>query len=409
MSDLDQVVDVDNPSEHSDDMAPESCDEMKPTRSKKFILILSIALAFSLVAVAGGCAWMWRHHWRKVQLTVNGQTVTQRVDTTAVAMLEANGNFNAHPGNYVDVEGVTLREGEGEPIAVTVNGDVLSQDQKKTMRIPEGAQVSVESGRDIVEDHEVTTEPIAHGAQITFGGAIQMRSSLGKDGVKEFWAGKQSAKRVEHGVTEEASDLVVVPLSPKPEGKKVIAMTFDDGPSQFTPTYLDILKARGIKATFFMVGQNVKASPEIAQRVVAEGHQIAGHTYNHPDLSNTKVEDARQNIADGFAAIKEVTGRDVDTLRAPYGAFYEQQWKDLGDLISKNVLWDIDTLDWKRPGAAAIKNAVLSNAHNGAIVLMHDGGGERSQDIEALPGILDELKAQGYEFVTVDELIEMSK
>lgn len=92
-------------------------------------------------------------------------------------------------------------------------------------------------------------------------------------------------------------------------------------------------------------------------------------------------------------------------IRAPYGAFTDTEWARSADLISCNVLWNIDTLDWKRPGAAAITDMVLSNAFNGSIVLMHDGGGNRSQDIEALPTIIDKLKAQGYTFLTVSELM----
>ena len=103
-----------------------------------------------------------------------------------------------------------------------------------------------------------------------------------------------------------------------------------------------------------------------------------------------------------------VLGSMLYAFRAPYGAFGEQQWRDAADLIDMNVLWDIDTLDWKRPGAEAIVKTVLDNAHNGAIVLMHDGGGDRSQDIEALPDIIDKLREQGYEFVTVEQLAAMA-
>ena len=92
-------------------------------------------------------------------------------------------------------------------------------------------------------------------------------------------------------------------------------------------------------------------------------------------------------------------------MRAPYGAFTAQDWGRAGDLISCNVLWNIDTLDWKRPGADAIRSNVLNGAFNGAIVLMHDGGGDRSQDVEALPGIIDGLQKAGYQLVTVSELM----
>ena len=94
-------------------------------------------------------------------------------------------------------------------------------------------------------------------------------------------------------------------------------------------------------------------------------------------------------------------------IRAPYGAFTATEWARSADLISCNVLWNIDTLDWKLPGASSITNNVLTNAYNGAIALMHDGGGNRSQDVEALPAIIDGLRADGYELVTVSELMEL--
>ena len=94
-------------------------------------------------------------------------------------------------------------------------------------------------------------------------------------------------------------------------------------------------------------------------------------------------------------------------MRAPYGAFTEQEWARAGDIVGCNVLWNIDTSDWERPGAQAIADAVLNNVHNGSIVLMHDGGGNREQTVEALPMIIDGLHDQGYTIVTVGELIEL--
>ena len=93
--------------------------------------------------------------------------------------------------------------------------------------------------------------------------------------------------------------------------------------------------------------------------------------------------------------------------RAPYGAFTEVEWARAGDVVAANVLWNIDTRDWERPGPEAITRAVLDNAYNGAIVLMHDGGGNREQDIEALPGIIDGLRERGYTLVTVGELMKL--
>ncbi len=189
---------------------------------------------------------------------------------------------------------------------------------------------------------------------------------------------------------------------------RVVALTFDDGPSQYTGRILDVLKDKGIKATFFNLGQNAANNAAAARRVVSEGHQLASHSNSHPNMPDLDRDTMRADIGAGFDALHAAAEVDTKVFRAPYGAFGEQQWRDAADLIDMNVLWDIDTLDWKRHGAEAIVKTVLDNAHNGAIVLMHDGGGDRSQDIEALPDIIDKLREQGYEFVTVEQLAAMA-
>ena len=210
------------------------------------------------------------------------------------------------------------------------------------------------------------------------------------------------------GVTGEPQDTIVVPLNPRPEGKKVIALTFDDGPSKYSGPILDILKEKGVKATFFDVGEECLSFPDAEKRMLEEGHQVASHSNTHPDMPTLSRDALRAEIIAGFSNMKKASGHVTKVLRAPYGAFGKKQWQETSDLIDMNVLWDIDTLDWKRPGAKAIHDAVMTGAHNGAIVLMHDGGGDRSQDVEALPGIIDDLKKQGYEFVTVEQLIKMA-
>ena len=162
-----------------------------------------------------------------------------------------------------------------------------------------------------------------------------------------------------------------------------------------------------MKATFFDVGESSAQYPKQEKRMLAEGHQVASHSNTHPYMPKMGRDELRAEITAGFDNLKKASGLETKVMRAPYGAFGVEQWKQCADLLDMNVLWDIDTEDWKMPGAQAIHDAVLKNAHNGAVVLMHDGGGDRSQDVEALPGIIDDLKKQGYEFVTVEQLSEM--
>ena len=351
---------------------------------------------------------MWEHHWRSITVNANGTDYSVRVDTTLGALLDEHAMFDRKPGALLAIDGSVIDKHGGKPVSVQVNGRDVDKADRADTALPERATVTVSDGEDVTEEHTVEQRPIAHGASIaTVGGSIQIKRSDGKDGVREVWVGRKSGKEVEKDVLEQPTDLLVESISPRPAGRKVIALTFDDGPSKYSAPILDILRDKGVKATFFDLGQQAASYPAAEQRMKAEGHQVASHSNSHPNMPTLSRDELRADITAGFDNIKAASGVETRTMRAPYGAFGEQQWKDAGDLIDMNVLWDIDTLDWKLPGAQAIHDTVLSNAHNGAIVLMHDGGGDRSQDVEALPGIIDDLKKQGYQFVTIDQLLAM--
>lgn len=206
-------------------------------------------------------------------------------------------------------------------------------------------------------------------------------------------------------VVQEATDMKIASLTPKPsDGGKYIALTFDDGPSSYTQQILDILAQKGVHATFYNLGNQGGKSPSLTKAVLDGGHELASHTNQHQNLPTLSKDDLRSEITSSLMfsrRLREAPADDSRTLRSIHGT----EWARSADLVSCNVLWNIDTLDWKRPGAAAITDMVLSHAFNGSIVLMHDGGGDRSQDIEALPHIIDKLKAQGYTFLTVSELM----
>ena len=165
--------------------------------------------------------------------------------------------------------------------------------------------------------------------------------------------------------------------------RKMIALTFDDGPDPTTtPQALSILKKYNAKATFFMVGKNVNAYPDIAKQVRKEGHQIGNHTWNHPQL-----------------AIQKATGVQTKIMRPPYGAINSAIQYGVDQSY---IMWDVDSLDWKSHNTTAILNEVKKAVKPGSIILMHD---IHQTTIDALPALLDYLKAQGYTFVTVDELL----
>ncbi len=187
-----------------------------------------------------------------------------------------------------------------------------------------------------------------------------------------------------------------------------IAMTFDDGPSaENTPRLLDILKKRGIKATFFLLGECVAQNPELAKRIVAEGHEIANHSWSHPSLNKLGEDGITSQLQRTHEIVEEKTGVSMTLMRPPYGALTPNQrgWvnKKWGYKI---ILWDVDPLDWKVRNAAHVEHEILKQTVSGSIVLSHD---IHKTTVDAMPETLDALAAKGFKFVTVTELLAMNK
>src|SRR5213596_4361951 len=186
-----------------------------------------------------------------------------------------------------------------------------------------------------------------------------------------------------------------------------IAMTFDDGPSAtLTPKLLDLLAAHHIKATFFVIGENVAEHPEIVARAAQEGHEIANHSWSHPNFGKMSDENVRRQLWRTDDAIKNATGKRPTLLRPPYGSITAREKRWIHDEFGyRIILWDVDPYDWKRPGPAVVRNRILKETHRGSIVLSHD---IHPGTNEAMPSTLDALEAKGFKFVTVSELIGMA-
>jgi peptidoglycan/xylan/chitin deacetylase (PgdA/CDA1 family) len=185
--------------------------------------------------------------------------------------------------------------------------------------------------------------------------------------------------------------------------RHVVALTFDDGPSPYTSAVLDVLKREQVHATFFLIGQQVAGGASLVRRELAEGHMLADHTWSHANVSGGGAFASGQ-IGSTASAIQRATGFRPCLFRAPYGAVSGSLIGLAHGLGFTTVEWDVDPQDWALPGSGAIYSRIVGTTHNGSIILMHDGGGPRSQTLAALPGIIHTLKARGYGFVTVDQL-----
>lgn len=190
--------------------------------------------------------------------------------------------------------------------------------------------------------------------------------------------------------------------------EKVVAMTFDDGPHPtLTPKLLDILKARNIKCTFFVIGRSAKTYPNIIRRMIAEGHEVANHTWTHASLTSRSDAQIRTELQQSEDALVAAANYRPHLIRPPYGAI-NTRIKQLmfSEFGYSTIMWSVDPQDWRRPGVSVVTSRLVNGAHPGAIMLAHD---IHPPTIEAMPAMFDQLLAKGYQFVTVSQLLNMEK
>jgi peptidoglycan-N-acetylglucosamine deacetylase len=185
-----------------------------------------------------------------------------------------------------------------------------------------------------------------------------------------------------------------------------VALTFDDGPSPYTPQVLAILNQYHVKATFFLWGQHVQQFPGYAQQELAAGHTLGNHTFTHPHLTTLSSSNILSELTRTQNAIRQATGFTPTLFRPPYGEYNSTVLADAGQVgLSSTIIWSYAPQDWTLPGASVIASRVLSNTSNGSIILLHDGGGDRSQTVSALPTIIQGLQARGLRLVTVPQIL----
>lgn len=190
--------------------------------------------------------------------------------------------------------------------------------------------------------------------------------------------------------------------------KKIVALTFDISWGTNTPMpVIDILKNNDIKCTFFLSGPWVKQYPDIPKRIQADGHEIGSHGYRHINLSNLSKNEIKDEIKKAHDNIKEVTGIDANLIRTPNGDFNDTVIEAIHEVNYEAIQWETDSLDWMNPGVNNIVERVTKKVHPGDIILMH-ASDTCKQTTEALPLVINNLKNQGYEFVTVSELLKLT-
>ncbi len=187
--------------------------------------------------------------------------------------------------------------------------------------------------------------------------------------------------------------------------RRELALTFDDGPGPYTPRVLAVLKRFHVKATFFEIGRNVAAYPAFTARLAKAGMAIGDHTETHPPMAQLGAGAQASELDQAARAIQAAGAPRPLLFRPPYGSFDASTLQLLRDRSMMMVLWTVDTSDYALPGVSRIIYTALSGARPGAVILMHDGGGDRSETVAALPRIIERLRQRGYKLVTVPELL----
>lgn len=190
-----------------------------------------------------------------------------------------------------------------------------------------------------------------------------------------------------------------------PQSKKAIALTFDDGPDgNITPKIMDALDKKSVKATFFFQGNHVASKTKVVKRAFEEGHQIAVHSYSHPQLTKISEKSVKSEMNKTAKAVKKIIGYEPLYFRPPYGDMDEKTLKYI-DRDYQVVIWSVDTMDWvKGTTGKEIANFIISNAKPNDIILMHSSEGKKAT-LEAVPLIIEGLGKKGYTFYTLEQMI----
>lgn len=372
------------------------------------LIAVAVVVVLAIVGIFAFNNWMGS---KPVEVTLNGDQVTISGAERSVGGLLDNNVVSVTPGNYVAVDGSTIRQGEGTRCTAKVNGNDTDD---MGMHLNGGDKIEISNGTDITEpytDSEPQTLP--HKTELKGVGAVHLYSNNAQDGEQVTRTGKESGITATV-TTKEPVDNIVQYYNVNSNGDKVIALTFDDGPwDKQTDEILDILEQNDAKATFFTVGQCISGHEKELQRAASMGCEIGTHTWDHAEGSGEGVslikmstDERKQEVQKGLEAIKNATGQEASTIfRCPGGNFDTSVATDLEGIVTAEIGWNVDATDWKKPGADVIAQRIQS-AGPGNIILMHDGGGDRSQTIEGLRQALPKLKEQGYSFITVQELLE---
>ncbi|MDP1809684.1 MAG: polysaccharide deacetylase family protein [Actinomycetota bacterium] len=359
----------------------------------------AVRVAFGFSAFLLAEAWLYPAGF-SAPVLINGRLFV--IDRPAVVekVLQRAGYRTGH-GDLLDVDGRIFKRGAGAAPKISINGraaDMLAP-------VARDDAVTFIPGRDRTEPTRTAIEAVVLASRVNGQGEYVIVKSAGRPGEKLVARGTLSGKIVSARTLSEAQPMVVVRTDVRPE--KIIALTFDDGPNPpFTGQIVQILKDAQATATFFMLGRQVVLYPKPVRKVWNAGFQIANHSFSHRRLDHVPAPDLTRELDDTRNLLFPITGVEPKWFRSPYGA-ESPALKAVVEAKGYRVVgWNVDTRDWEAANSDDIVNQVINAAFPGAIVLMHDGGGNRTKTVMALPRIIQTLRERGYTFVTLDQLVK---
>lgn len=331
----------------------------------------------------------------RVIVQINGAVLSLPA-RTMVSQLQPLSALLARPGSVLDITGDVIQLGAGTEPQRQLDGGPVSA----TSTLAEGDSLLIRQGEHMLEGIRRVAQTIPYQYEVKGKGSIVSLAQAGAPGKRELFKGVASNKEAAVFVLRQAQNAVLQKSNARAPGQKLVALTFDDGPGAYTQAVLDALATRHVPATFFVLGSAAAANKSMIEKMRAAGHEIENHSWNHPDLTTLSEEQVRSQLK----RTAEVIGSSR-YLRPPYGSSNDALKKLAAGLDLRLVFWTVDTLDWKHQDVNWILNKVKAGAKPGAIILMHDGGGNRKQTAAAIPLVVDWLFSQGYSITTVKQLL----
>lgn len=363
--------------------------------SLPILAVVAVALMAALLLLGRFCSSA-----ATIDVTVNDAPLTLHGAKTLDTAIRESG-LPVNPGDFISLKGAVLKRSAGEPFYATVNGEETTDVNRE---LHAGDVVVLSDGKDIVEDYDAVEEELSYDAVVTGAGAI-CTFEPGQTGIIEHRTGRVSGDETKV-VLQDSKSVYANWRRPDVGDDMAIALTFDEGPSEYTDQILDVLAENDVQATFFCEGDQVGSHIETVKREWQTYHQVASNTYSRNVNKGTTADTLHQEVDLGFHALSEaLDGAEVKRIvRFPDALLTREMAAEIGDEVDAVIGWDLDTGDWLETNSDEVYETLL-NVQSGNIVVLRDGGGDCSGAVEALRRALPKLKARGFQFVTIDRLM----